>query len=1058
MPPHPPAPTLPAARLSAILAADAAGYSRLMAIDDRLTVELLDAARAVFRDACTEHQGRVVDMAGDSVLLAFASAASALRCALLVQQRLVAQANPQTGTLRLPFRIGVHLGDVIEKADGSVYGDGVNIAARLQALAEPDEVFVSQSIRDTLGARPVARFEDAGEHQLRNVPMPVRAWRALPPASEAPAQGAASASPPSDSLRFGGCCELQPRERRLLVDGEPAALGSRAFDLLLALVEQPGTLLTKNQLLERVWPGLVVEENNLAAQISALRKVLGGEVIATIPGRGYRFTARIETAASAAAPVAAPAPPTAPAPDAAKLQTNLPATLTALVGRAEDMAALGELIGQHRLVSIVGAGGMGKTTLALHLTANRQAAYRHGVCWVELASVTDAEALPSAIAAAIGVDIGRGDALKGLCGALAPLTMLLTLDNAEQVVDGVARVTQAVLDKAPGVRFVVTTQAPLKLAAELVYRIGPLTVPQGPLPAEQALGFSAVALFVERARLADARFTLTDANAPAVIELCRQLDGLALAIELAAARAPMLGVQRLASSMGDRLRLLTSNRNRIAPARQQTLRAALEWSHGFLEEREQTVFRRLSVFAGSASLTLVQQVVPDAPGEGDLDGSLDEWAVLDALALLVDRSLVLALTPDDAAEPRYRLLDSPRLFAREKLQQAGEEAALRQRHAQAVAWHFDTADEAFYSGTSRLDAWQQSMAADLDNGREALAWASAAGDAAPVAQIATTMGRALPSSAHRERLALADAVEPLIERIDRADLLARMCKLFSGSLGNTQSKRAVALVRRCVARMPPVSTTDAAPARWAHHLALSALANAESRVGDLPAAEAALAQARALTDPAWPPVRALSLVDAEGFVARARGDMEAYLHWMRRGVAMAEAGGRSDVDNLANLVDAELAAGQAAQAAATGVALVASLAGGRDEKSLAHARVNLSAALLALGEHEPARPHLRAGWAQAPLFDVQPFYVDYLALLAALDGRFDATARLAGYADAANARIGPRESNEAAAHARAVQLARAALGDAAFDRLHAEGAALRDADIEALAFGEGNAR
>ena len=520
----------------------------------------------------------------------------------------------------------------------------------------------------------------------------------------------------------------------------------------------------------------------------------------------------------------------------------------------------------------------------------------------------------------------------------------------------------------------------------------------------------------------------------------------------------MLGVQRLASSMGDRLKVLTSNRNRIAPARQQTLRATLEWSHGFLEERERAVFRRMSVFAGSASLTLVQQVVTDLQGQGALDGSLDEWAVLDALALLVDRSLVLALTPDDAAEPRYRLLDSPRLFAREKLQQAGEEAALRQRHAQAVAGHFDTADAALHSGTSRLDAWQQSMATDLDNGREALAWASAADDAVSVVQIASTMGRALPNSAHRERLALADAVEPLIERIDRADLLARMCRLFTSSIGNTQRQRSAALIRRCVARMPPVSATDAAPARWAHHLALTALANTESRLGDLPAAGAALAQARALADPAWPPVRAFSLVEAEGFVARARGDMEAGLHWVRRLVAMAEASGMVGGVNLANLVDAELAAGQAAQAAATGVALVASLAGGRDERDLAYARVNLSAALLALGEHEPARPHLRAGWAQAPLFDIQNLYADCLALLAALDGRFDAAARLAGYADAANARIGPRESNEAAAHARAVQLARAALGDAAFDRLHAEGAALRDADIEALAFGEGNAR
>jgi len=522
----------------------------------------------------------------------------------------------------------------------------------------------------------------------------------------------------------------------------------------------------------------------------------------------------------------------------------------------------------------------------------------------------------------------------------------------------------------------------------------------------------------------------------------------------------MLGVQWLASSMGDRLKMLTSSRNRIAPTRQQTLRATLGWSHGFLEERERAVFRRLAVFAGSAWLTLVHQVVPDAPdqvapSQGVPDEPLDEWAVLDALALLVDRSLVLALTPGNAAEPPYRLLDTPRLFAGEKLQQAGEEAALRQRHAHAVAGLFKAADETYFSGTIRVDAWEQAMAADLDNGREALAWARAADDAVVVVQIATLMGRALSNNAHREKLALADAVEPLIERIDGADQLVSVCSLFYGSIANTQRQRALALTRRCVARMPPFSVTDVAPAPWAH-TALLALAIAESRGGDLLAAEAALAQARAQADPAWPPVRAFWLVEAEGHVARARGDMAAVLHWTRRSVAMMEARGSSNGLGLTNLVDAELAAGNPAKAAATGVALVASLAGGRDESGLAYARLNLSAALLALGEHEQAKPHLRAGWAQAPLFDLQPYFADYLALLAALAGRLEAAARLAGYADAANAR--ERDANEAAAHARAVHLARAALGDATFDRLQAEGAVLRDADVEALAFGEGTVR
>ena len=213
--------------------------------------------------------------------------------------------------------------------------------------------------------------------------------------------------------------------------------------------------------MDLVWPGLVVEENNLQVQISALRKLLGSSAIATIPGRGYRFVMAPDSdtdshlvidGSGSAVPLprraGVPAtsseiharfelPPTLPSP---KLQDNLPATLTPLLGRAEDLAALRELIDQHRLVSIIGAGGMGKTTVAQHLTASRQGSYRHGVCWVELATIANAEALPAAIGRAIGVNIGDGEPLAGLCNALRPLTMLVALDNAEQVVGGLARV------------------------------------------------------------------------------------------------------------------------------------------------------------------------------------------------------------------------------------------------------------------------------------------------------------------------------------------------------------------------------------------------------------------------------------------------------------------------------------------------------------------------------------------------------------------------------------------------------------------------------------------
>src|SRR4051812_39355257 len=216
------------------------------------------------------------------------------------------------------------------------------------------------------------------------------------------------------TLRFGPF-ELQIAERRLLRDGVPVALGSRAFDLLQALAERPGQLVGKDALMDLVWPDLVVQENNLAAQVSALRKVLGGDVIATIPGRGYRFVAPVRAGGSAAAP-AESADPGSVADAPPVLRTNLPPTVPALLGRAHDLAALGALVDAHRLVSIVGAGGIGKSLLAQHLLDARRAAYPQGVCWVELAPVTDPAALPGAVGAALGVDGGPGDPLSALIG------------------------------------------------------------------------------------------------------------------------------------------------------------------------------------------------------------------------------------------------------------------------------------------------------------------------------------------------------------------------------------------------------------------------------------------------------------------------------------------------------------------------------------------------------------------------------------------------------------------------------------------------------------------
>jgi predicted ATPase/DNA-binding winged helix-turn-helix (wHTH) protein len=848
-------------------------------------------------------------------------------------------------------------------------------------------------------------------------------------------------------LRFGRF-ELQPRERRLLVDGEPAALGARAFDVLLALAERPGRLVSKSALMDLVWPGLVVQENNLAAQVSALRKVVGDAVIATIPGRGYRFVAPVEPVAAARG--RAPSAPTPP-----PLRTNLPVELPALLGRAYELDALGALIDGHRLVSLVGAGGIGKSLLAQHLLHARRGAYPQGVCWVELTSVTEAEALPGAVATALGVEVAHGEPLAALVAAVAPLTLLLALDNAEHLIDAVARLVKALHDAAHGLRIVVTSQAPLKLAAERAFRIGPLAVPAEALPAPQALQFGAVALFTERAHAIDGRFALSEANAAAVIEICRALDGHPLAIELAAARAPTLGVQPLLASMQDRLRLLTATRDRTVPERQQTLRAALEWSHTLLAPREQTVFRRLGVIAGSGSLTLIQSVVAD-DGEGS---DLDRWAVLDALDTLADRSLVAVLSIEDDREPRYRLLESPRAYALERIDAAGERAALQRRHAYAVAAMFDAAYADYFSGRIGVDEWVQRREFDFDNARDALQWARNAGEVEVELRIGATMLRALPPSMHAERMALASACEA---RLDPAlpQTLPEMLQFqvwieVSCALADTHKQRARQAAENAL-RL--ARTLDGAqPDRFALFHALARCASAAAQGGDLPAARALLDDARTLEDPAWPAQRLLWGAEADQWVARISGDTEAALDRGRRLVALdRERGsltGRYAAISTGNLIDAELAAGDAQGAARSGAALVEWLRGTRHEYSLTFARINLVAALLSMDDCAQARPIAQQAWEKAPVFDVQHAAAAYLALLAALERRPHAAAQLVGYSEAIYARRDEvREANETAATQRARALATAALGDATFERLRADGAKLRDAEVAAIAF------
>jgi predicted ATPase/DNA-binding winged helix-turn-helix (wHTH) protein len=855
----------------------------------------------------------------------------------------------------------------------------------------------------------------------------------VPTPSPATPQHPPAAAP--GSLRFGRF-ELQPHERRLLVDGEPVLLGGRALDVLTLLAEHAGSLVTKNELLDRVWPGLVVEEHNIVTQVSGLRKVLGGDLIATIPGRGYRFTARVERAANAE-PQPLPPADVAAAPG---LRTNLPVTLPPLIGRDTELLELQAATGSHRIVTILGAGGTGKTLLAQHLLKQAQGDFEHGVCIVDLAPLTDTAAVAGAVATALGVATGRRDPLAGLCEAVAPLRLLLVLDNAEHLLGEVARVVDALHRSALDLRMVITSQAPLRLSAEYAFRLGGLALPPQGASVQQAAAFGAVALFVERARVAARRFELNDDTLAHVLHLCRQLEGSALAIEMAAARLPLLGLAGLVAALDERLALLT-NGQRDRPSRQQALRAMLDWTHALLSPAEQKVFRRLAVFVGSARLAAAQAVA--------MDDDLDAWAVLDALAALVDRSLVALI--DNGSEPRYRLLESPRAYAVERLQAAGEAEQTHARHVQATTAFFLYAVARLYSTeTSTREARIEALRPDFGNGLAAFGLAVTAGDHLTTLQLGWALMAVLPFSMHRELQSLLEPCVALLESDAPPALRAEVCfALWScrGSQEAALAERAVGIGLKA-ARDAVAEGGDAGLL----YRCLGAWATVRAKAGDASAADAALLEAQALEQPDWPLRLRMCHTDDQRRVAKSLGRMDASLVLSRQYLQMRQDAGAGTVPALSGLADGELAAGHAEAAVRTGLALVAQLEGTREEQELAHARLNLCAAFLALDQLPPARRTATSGWKTAERFGMQAWWADYLALLAALDERPQAAALLLGYADAAYERTRDhREPNEATAAKRVRQRLAANLSDHDTAALLAAGALLPEAAVAALA-------
>lgn len=876
-----------------------------------------------------------------------------------------------------------------------------------------------------------------------------------------------SPAPVNPNLHFERF-ELQVHERQLLADGEPVALGGRALDILLALAQRAGHLVTKNELLDQVWPGLVVEEHNIAAQISSLRKVLGNALIATVPGRGYRFIARVnekpmhDRRANSSAKTALTDPadqiiptsqvPSQQAPAAAKLITNLPAVLTHLIGRETELAELVALVGEHPLVTVIGPGGMGKTLLVQQLLDTQQSAYEHGVCWVDLAGLSDGDAVPSSIALALGITLGMGEPLQNLGAALAPFHILLALDNAEHLVQAVARVADAVGASAPRIKLIVTSQAPLQLRLEQLYRLGglslPLDVAGAALPSvSETLAHGAVGLFVARARAVDRNFALTDANLQPVCTLCRLLDCSALAIELAAARLPMLGVHGLLKSMDARMHTLTRG-HRDAPNRQQSLRATLDWSHALLDAPEQAVFRRMAVFVGSAALADILHVAVDAT---DLP---DRWVALDALGTLVDRSLVSLVPPERGDEPRYRLLETPRAYALEQLDAAGEELAVRKRHAQAIARRIDPllTQDVGLDALVDVTSWRGADP-DIDSLTAAWTWACQNNESELALKIATILLHELPVSSFSQKTTLAQDSESRVTGGHPAALRVWLWWGMSWHWSSIRSQRSLDAARACLAAAREPGTAPGHNLRL--YSAIGIYAQSVTRIerpGDL---DALLHEMRALESPAWSVGSRLTGLTCTSATYMHLGRTSEALALMRQEVQISQSLGGNTQLVLSNLADRELAAGNAETAVRIGRELVALGQGARAGQYAAYERVNLCAAHLALDQVDEALELARRCWPEAGRLKIQPVWGEYLSLIAALQGRFELSARLAGFVAQASRRFKRfHEPNELNARKRTRKLVVVALGEAEFERLRLLGESLRDEDIGPLVFGE----
>jgi predicted ATPase len=512
---------------------------------------------------------------------------------------------------------------------------------------------------------------------------------------------------PGDVLSFGPF-SLFVGSRLLKRADETIPLGGRALDVLIALTERAGEVVSYGELISLAWPNVTVDESNLRVQIATLRKALsdgehGARYISNVAGRGYCFVAPVSRSTGRLTVAEGNS-------DGEQLR-KLPPRLARMVGREEAIRAVSEQLATGRFVSIVGPGGIGKTTVAISVAHALLNGFRGAVSFVDLSVLTNPQLVPTAVASALGFMIQARDPFGSLVAFLGDKKILLILDNCEHVIDSAAELAERVVSEAPQAHILATSREALRVEGERVHFLYSLDCPpeHADLTAAEVLGYPAAQLFMERAAASGYRAALSDIEAPIVALICRRLDGIALAIELAASRAGSLGICGIAELLDNRFSLLWHGRRTALP-RHQTLNAMLDWSYNLLPEHERAILSRLSVFVGDFTVEAACSVASETESDGA--------STIDALDSLLAKSLIC--TSWMSGSTHYRLLDTTRAYARAKLADRGEAARVARRHAEYYS-AFLRSDDIIRSRIGQNDL--SGYAPQIGNVRAALEWA-----------------------------------------------------------------------------------------------------------------------------------------------------------------------------------------------------------------------------------------------------------------------------------------------------------------------------------------------